>query len=134
MRLAIAEYLEKELGLQMKDNWQVFRFDYRGKYRFLDFMGFRFYRNRVTLRRSVMLKAARKARKISRKEKITVFDARQMLSYLGWIDATDTYGMYETHIKPFVVFGKLKKKISRYDRNRRENYELVQCREYREAA
>lgn len=40
-----------DLGLELKGNWQVFRFDYGdGKGRHLDFMGFRFYRNRVTFK------------------------------------------------------------------------------------
>lgn len=114
----IDRYLHEELGLEMKGNWQVFRFEYKGRYRFLDFMGFRFYRNRTTLRKSIMIKATRKARKIYRTGKASVYSARQMLSYLGWIDATDTYGMYEKYIKPYVSFQKLKRKIKSYDKNR----------------
>ena len=117
MQRCITEYLF-ELGLEMKDNWQVFRFEYKGNYRFLDFMGFRFYRNRTTLRKSIMLKATRKARKLWKADKITVFAARQMLSYLGWIDCTDTYGMYNLWIKSIVNIQYLKRKIQRYDRRR----------------
>lgn len=129
MRICIEDYLQT-LGLKLKDNWQVFRYDYNGKYRFLDYMGFRFYRNRVTLRRSIMLKATRKARRLWKSEKITVFAARQMLSYMGWIDCTNTYGMYSEWIKPIVSFQDLKRKIRGYDknRNRREKNELVQSR------
>lgn len=83
----------------------------------LDFMGFRFYRNRTILRKSIMYKATRKARKISKKEKTTILDARQMLSYLGWIDCTDTYLMYRKWIKPCINFQQLKRKVSRYDKN-----------------
>lgn len=79
-------------------------------------MGFRFYRNRTILRKSIMYKATRKARKISKKEKATMLDARQMLSYLGWIDCTDTYLMYRKWIKPCVSFQQLKRKVSRYDK------------------
>lgn len=82
----------------------------------LDFMGFRFYRNRTILRKSIMYKATRKARKISKKEKATILDARQMLSYLGWIDCTDTYLMYRKWIKPCINFQQLKRKVSRYDK------------------
>ena len=63
-----------------------------------------------------MLKATRKARKLSKKEKITIYDIRQMLSYLGWIDCTNTYGMYEKWIKPYVNFRYCKKRLSNYDR------------------
>lgn len=133
IRLAISDYLETNLGLELKGDWQVFRFSYTEKVtvsdksgtrivevdrgRFLDFMGFRFYRKRTTLRRSIMLKATRKARRIHKKSKPTVYDYRQMMSYLGWIDATDTYRMYLKHIKPRVNFRKMKRYISKYDRH-----------------
>lgn len=45
-----------------------------------------------------------------------ILDARQMLSYLGWIDCTDTYLMYRKWIKPCVSFQQLKRKVSRYDK------------------
>lgn len=117
MRKAIAGELHK-LGLEMKDNWQVFRFHDGKRYRFLDFMGFRFYRNKITLRRSIFYRICRKARKISKKEKATIYDVRQMLSYSGWIKATDTYGAYKQMIRPFVDFGRYKKRIGNYDRRR----------------
>ena len=90
-------------------------------------MGFRFHRNRTTLRRSIMLKASRKARRISKKEKPSIYEIRQMLSYLGWIDATYTYGFYREHIKPWVNFQKYKRRLS--IAARRENkYGMEECR------
>lgn len=140
MRAQIAEFLRNELGLEMKDNWQVFLFDrpyYRnGKLvdgRFLDFMGFRFYRNRVVLRKSIMLKATRKAKRLYHMAKITLYAAKQMLSYLGWIKCTSTYNMYLERIKPYIDFQYLKRRISKYDKreNRRvKDYELAQSGKY----
>jgi len=83
-------------------------------------MGFKFYRDRVTLRRNIMLKATRKAKRLSHKEKPSIYDIRQMLSYIGWIDHTNTYGMYQQRIKPYVDIGKLKKRISSYDRKQNQ--------------
>ena len=125
IRAAIDEYLKTHLGLELKKNWQVFRFDYidrDGKHRgrFLDYMGFRFYRDRTTIRRSIMLKATRKARRIGRKEKPSIYEVRQMTSYLGWIDCTDTYGMYTKWIKPFVDIQKCKRRMSAYDRRKNQ--------------
>lgn len=118
IRQAISDYLERRLGLKLKANWQVFRFSYgNNQGRDLDFMGFRFYRNRTILRKSIMHKAARKASKISKKERATILDARQMLSYLGWFDCTDTYYMYRRWLKPKISFRRLRRKISRYDRH-----------------
>ncbi len=39
-----------------------------------------------------------------------------MLSYLGWIDCTDTYGVYRKRVKPFVNFKYLKRRVSNYER------------------
>ena len=120
IRQNISDYLENKLGLQMKENYQVFRFDYLrcGKHygRPLDFMGYKFYRDKIILRKSIMLKATRKAKKISKKEKPTVYDIKQMMSYLGWLDDTDTYNMYLKRIKPYVSFQKYKRRISKYDK------------------
>ena len=115
----IEAYLEERLGLQLKENWQVYLFDYvkpDGKHvgRDLDFMGFRFYRDRTTLRKSIMFKATRKARRIAKKVWKTVHDCRQMLSYLGWLDCTNTYAMYKRFIKPYVSFQYLKRRVSAY--------------------
>lgn len=125
MREAIERYLNEELGLAMKGNWQVYRFHYvKGNGgetgRDIDYMGFRVWRDRVTLRRTIMLKCTRKARRVRRKVRDrgrkTVHDARQSLSYLGWIDATDTYDMYTHHVKPFVSFQQMRRQVSRHDR------------------
>lgn len=121
MKDLINEFLQDHLGLELKDNWQVFRFDYiteagQHKGRFLDYMGFRFYCDRTTMRKNIMLKASRKAKRLSKKGKPTVYDVRQMLAYLGWIDATDTYEMYCIWIKPYVDFQKCKRKVSHYDK------------------
>ncbi|MDO4292054.1 MAG: RNA-directed DNA polymerase [Eubacteriales bacterium] len=98
IRKEIERYLKEKLDLCLKSNWQVFPLDRNGKGRELDFMGFRFYRNRTTIHRSIMYKMTRKAVKISKKGRVSAYDARQMLSYLGWIDCTDTYWMYKKRI------------------------------------
>lgn len=126
MRRQISRYLETELGLELKDDWQVFLFDYVDKNgnrrgRFLDYMGFRFYRDRTTLRRAILLRATRKAKRIRKKIRPTVYDCRQMLSYLGYFDCTDTYNVYRKRIKPHVSFRKLRKQISSYERSQK-NY------------
>ena len=126
MRKKIEAYLNQRLGLRLKENWQIFLLDTvteDGKHigRDLDFMGFRFFRDRTLLRKSIMLKATRKARRICRKGHTTVHDSRQMLSYLGWLACTNTYGMYKKRIKPYVSFRCLKRHESTYQKiqNRR---------------
>lgn len=119
MRKEIVSYLKYRLKLDMKENWQVFLFDNitsDGKHigRDLDFMGFRFYRDRTILRRSLMLRMSRKAKRIYHSKRITIHDCSQMLSYLGWLDCTDTYDMYLKQIKPYVSFSHLKLRTSLY--------------------
>lgn len=120
-RKSIQAYFETNLGLTLKENWQVERFSYidnngieRG--RDLDFMGFRFHRNRTVLRKAILLKASRKARRIAKKGHASIRDCRQMLSYKGWFGCTDTYRIYQQRIKPFVDMRALRKKIGRYER------------------
>lgn len=120
MRKAIDNYLH-DLHLQMKDNWQVFLFDDgEGHGRYLDFMGFKFYRNRTVLRKSIMIKACRKAKKIGKKEKPTVYDCRQIISYFGWLDWTNSYNLYAQRIESNVRFRYCRYRVSKYDRRMAE--------------
>ena len=124
VRREVGLYLNEVLGLEMKHDWQVFLFDYPTdggrKGRSLDFMGFRFWRDHVTLRRSLMLRMTRKAKRLAKKVRDggrkTVHDARQMLSYLGWIDATDTYEMFRRRVKPYANFRCMRRQVGRYQR------------------
>ena len=109
------------LGLRLKENWRIERFDHPKGGCFLDYMGFRFYRNRTTLRRSIYLKMCRKAKKIAKKEKPAIYDIRQFMSYIGWIKHSDTYGAYSEHIKPYVNIQYMKQRISRHDKRRTKN-------------
>ena len=135
MRMDIENYLETWLGLELKSNWQVFRFEYtdregRQRGRCLDFMGYQFYRDRTILRRSIYIKMCRKARRISKKEKTTIYDCRQMLSYLGYIKDSDTYNAYKRHIKPFVCFQYLKRRMSSHQlkiNKKEELHHVVSC-------
>lgn len=118
IRREISYFLGSRLGLELKGNWQVFRFSYGDdKGRDLDFMGFRFYRTRTVMRGSIMLRATRKARRIAKKARPTIYDCRQMISYLGWLDCTDTYHMYEKWIKPYISFRMMWRYLSRCSRS-----------------
>lgn len=116
IRKNIEEYLRVVLGLELKDNWQVYRFSYGdNKGRDLDFMGFRFYYNKTIVRKSIMHKMTRKARKIAKKKKPTSYDARQMMSYYSWLRHTNSRLLCRKHIRPYVNFWTLCELISRKD-------------------
>lgn len=76
VKYAIDEFLVKE-SLIIKENWQLFKTDSRP----IDFLGYRFYRGYTTLRRSNFLRIKRRAKRISKKEKLNYHDAAAMLSY-----------------------------------------------------
>ena len=119
-RKRIEEFLNNELHLRLKENWQLFRFDYIDKHgehrgRALDFVGFKFYRDKIVLRKSIMLRLTRKIRKINKKGKLTIFDAHQLMAWLGWIDWTDTYNVYCKYVAKTINFKRCRKRISDYD-------------------
>ena len=99
----------------------------------LDFMGFRFFRNRTILRRHIYYKMCRKVKRIYKKEKITIYDIRQMMSYLGYIKSSHVYSSYIKYIKPYFNFRKAKRKISNYDKRRNKLY-VENCSIYSKAA
>lgn len=116
-----------QMGLKLKDNWQIFRFsdideNDEDTYRFIDFMGFRFYKNRVIIRNKIMKKCTRKCKRVSKKEKPTVYQSRQVTSYFSWLNHTDSYNVYLDYVKPYIDYQKLRKRISKYDRRRNEHF------------
>ena len=126
IREKVARYMKDELRLEMKSNWQIFRFEYVGKDgrirgRMLDFLGFQFHYDRKTLRKSILKRIRRKALRIGAKkgQKISWYEASQMLSYMGTIQAADVYGFYERNIKDQIQVKRLKKIVSKH--TRREN-------------
>lgn len=113
----IKEYLTR-LGLPIKPNYQVFRFDYidrkdgKRKGRPIDFVGYKFYRDKVTLRKKNFKAARRKALKIKRKGRINWYTACQMVSYAGMFKDTNTYCAFKKHISSNVDIELCKKIIS----------------------
>ena len=105
-RKEIEEYLAS-IGLSMKGNWQVFKTDSRP----LDFLGYRFYRTHTTLRRRNAIRIRRRVKKAARKPFITYKDASAILSYLGWIYHSNSYGYMTRHILPYVKIKKLKEVV-----------------------
>lgn len=133
MRIAIDDFLRERLNLKMKGNWQVFRFEYverktgKVKGRPLDFMGFEFHQDRTILRESIMLSCTRKVNRVAKKDKITWYDATAILSYMGYLTHTDTYGMYQDRVKPYVNVKKLKRIVSKHSkRKEKEKRERVE--------
>ena len=124
MRVQIEEWMHAN-GLEMKGNWQICKEDKEP----LDFMGFRFWRDRTTLRRSIMLRITRRVRRVDKKGRwATPQDAAAILSYMGWIYASDTHKMFLIWIKPHLHIQRMKNIVRRAQR------EALQKRKHRKAA
>lgn len=109
---AISNYLD-EIGLTLKENHQVFRFDYvdrKGKHRGrdLDFLGFRFFRNKTIMRKRIALSIMRQVRKIKKMKKRDAHQIMSLMSRLGWLRHCNSYNFYMRNVKPFIRIGKLK--------------------------
>lgn len=87
---AIEMFLRERLNLQLKDNWQVFPVDSRG----IDFVGYRFYHDHITLRRRNFLKFVRQCRRIKKRialgKAITLRQAAGMISRIGQLKHCDS--------------------------------------------
>jgi hypothetical protein len=137
----IRQFIGRRFRLKLKRNYQVCRFDYEknGKTtgRPLDFMGFVFYRNKTTIRKSIMLSATRLARKMHKaKEQGRRYrrkDLQAILSYMGWFDCTNAYQCYLDHIKPYVNIGKCKQIVSKLDRREKKNETVERGKMFRAA-
>lgn len=113
----VEAYLNNMLGLELKSSWQVFPLASRD----LDFMGFRFSVNKITLRKSILAKAVRKSRRVH-KNGVTILSARQMLSYNGWLGSTNVYDYYLKYIKPNISFRELKWYVGYWQRKQNNIY------------
>ena len=108
-REAISDYLNN-INLSLKGDWQVFKVNSRA----IDFLGFRFYRNKTILRKRNALRIRRRMRKIQKKDVLTPKDACAVISYWGWIKRSDSYNFYHKYVRPIISVGYAKKVVSNY--------------------
>lgn len=129
MREKISEVLEKEFGLHLKYDWQVFRFDYIDKKtqirkgRPLDYVGFQFYHDHTTIRKRTYKKIRLLIKHLVKKgvKNITFHEAASMLSYYGFIYWSDSKGLYTKLLRPYITLKDLKQIIKAEYKCRAEN-------------
>lgn len=103
-------------GQVLKRNWQVFPLSSRP----LDFLGYKFYPEKTTIRKSILFRMTRKARRISKTGYISAKNAHAMVSYFGYIKNSDSCQLYKDRIAPFVNMKRLKGVIANEDRKQRK--------------
>lgn len=126
---SIRMMLGRRFRLKLKRTYTVAKFDYvkRGRRigRDIDFMGFRFFRDRTTIRKAIMCAATRKATQIAARVSAGAAVYRKhaaaILSYMGWFEATASYGCYLRWIKPKVKIKTMKRIISKLQRRANEH-------------
>lgn len=99
IKLKIENYLNKNLNLRLKENWQLFKTDSRP----LDFLGYRFNRKNkqvyITLRKNNFLRFKRRINKISKKTELTFHDSCAIISIWGWVSKSNGYN----YIKKYII-------------------------------
>lgn len=126
---AIMAFLAK-LKLRLKHTWQVFRFDYIDRYgrrrgRAIDTLGFRFFRDKIILRKRLALTIRRAVKRVARMKKITAHAAQSLMSRLGWLRHFNSYNFYHEYVLPYISFKKLKGVIRRESRKHNQAYATV---------
>lgn len=123
IRDAIQRYLTA-IGLSLNRHTQVYRFEGpAGRGRAVDCMGYMIHRNRVAVRKGILKRIRARARRISRRGRCTVHDARAMVSYAGWLRHADTWQYYRRYIRPYADLRRCRRIIARRDNHDR----LAQC-------
>ena len=101
-------------GLGINRKTQIYKFDNRD----IDFMGFRFFKQKTILRKTILFKLLRKARKLKKKKYITIYDIRQMMSYIGWYKWCMIHDVWQKYVTPNFSIKNAKIRISKFDKRR----------------
>lgn len=99
-RAAIESFLWVHLGLQLKENWQVFPVKSRG----IDFVGYRFWHTHTTMRRRNFLRFARQCRRVAKMIRehrpIPFRTASGLLSRAGQLKHCNSLGIRQRYFDP----------------------------------
>lgn len=99
-RKAISEFLELELLLSLKDNWQVFPL----KVRPLDFVGVKQYRDHRTIRKRTFLRFIRQCRRAQKRraagKPIAYPMAAALISRAGLLKGVNCFGARKKYYEP----------------------------------
>lgn len=97
------EYFISNLGLHIKDNWQVFKVGDRG----VDILGYRFFHTHTLIRKSTAYRMHRRIKRIG-KHIPTPSEISAVFSYMGITTHCDSRNFVIKYILPYVDLGALK--------------------------
>lgn len=108
IKSSIDEFLVKE-SLVIKPNWRIFKVD---EEHFIDFVGYKIYRNKITIRKRIWRSVRRTMIRISNSKSISPRYARRFMSYWGYIKNSDSTLINQKYIKNLDIH-KLRKLCSK---------------------
>lgn len=93
----IKTFVEVNLKLTIKGNYQIFPVDVRG----IDFLGLRFFRNYTLLRKKILKRMKSNVKKMRSKAILTYSEFCTINSYMGWLKVCDSFKLFTKYIQPF---------------------------------
>lgn len=114
----------RKLGLDIKKEPSIHLLDKRK----LTFLGVVISRERVVLTSKIFLRYKRMAKRIGKKDNMTVYDAMRVISIMGGFQNADCEKAFLEYIYPYVSVNMSKLMISRKDRLKHERkFKLANC-------
>lgn len=93
--IEIRDYLNANLKLELKDNYQVFPVNDRG----IDFVGYVFYHTHTLMRKRIKIRFCKRAAKLNKKDINPKEYKIRICSYLGWAKHCNSRNLIKTIIK-----------------------------------
>lgn len=119
-RRNMATFLADKLGLRLKHNWQIYKMPYlkdkkerpkrSREHRATDFVGFKFFRYKTTIRKTIFLRLLRNIRSLQ-KGHYTPKNCQAFMSYNGYLKHTDSENVRRNHINGKINLSKIKEII-----------------------
>ena len=115
----LKEYLAKNnYNIEIKDNWQMWKTFSRP----LDFLGYRFHKGYVDLRKNILKKLKRQLRRVEKEKTLIIVRAKRLNSYLGWLkQINNSKQFYEKYIIPICSKGWISRIISHNSKRENKN-------------
>lgn len=102
LRRKIDEYLQSELKVCLKDDWQVFPVKERG----ISFIGYRFFPEYILLRKQILKRLKRRIKIIEEKqyfaECLSFKEWCSANSYVGWLTWCNSYNLFTKYVEPII--------------------------------
>lgn len=132
---AIKQRLMEELGLQIKNSWEIRKIGVMdratGKLKpggyWIDIGGYKFCKGATILRDRIYLDTRRLAKRMKRRGNYTLHQAESMQSRIGWMMHCDSYGFMQREIRPNVDLKRMKEKISHVEKKRKRQQRETRC-------